>query len=118
MSVRFRGPIFENPGPAMRKASGPGLRKLGAQIEATVLLNSPSKTGGYKRTIKTIVWNDNRGVSVKSTDTRRRKTWLERGTRRGAKLSTANRMWAKGKAKARQSNKQGLLAADIARGLE
>ena len=117
-AVRFRGPIFDNPGPAMLKAAGPGLKKLGAQIEATVRLNTPTDTGGYARSIKTQLWNGNRGVSVKSTDTKRRRTWLERGTRGGQKISKANRMWAKGKAKARESNKQGLLADDIARALE
>lgn len=117
MAVKFRGPLFDSPGPALRKACGPGLSKLGAQIEATVLLNTPSQTGSYKRSIQSKVWQGNTGVSVKSTDRIKRKTWLERGTRRGVKYSTANRMWAKGKSKAVSIRKQGLFEADIAREL-
>ena len=116
-SVKFRGPLFENPGPAMRKASGPGLAKLGAQIEATVRLNAPSDSGELKRSVKTAVWRDNRGLTVKSTLKVPRKTWSEDGRRGGVKLAKAYGMWRKGKAKARESNKQGLLAADIAKGL-
>lgn len=116
-TVRFRGPLFDNPGPAMRKASGPGLRKLGAQIEATVRLNSPDRSGELKRSVRTVIWDDNRGVSVKSTLKVPRKTWSERGTRNGQKLARAYYMWRKGKSKAKESNKQGLLADDIAREL-
>jgi hypothetical protein len=116
-TVRFRGPIFDNPGPAMRRAAGPGLKNLGAQIEATVKLNSPSRSGELRRSVDSVVWRDNRGLSVKSTLKVKRKTWSERGTRRGVKLGPAYYMWRKGKAKAKDSNKQGLLAADIAKGL-
>lgn len=116
-TVRFKGPLFDHPGEAMRKGANVGLKELGARIEATVRLNTPSDTGSYKRTIKTQIWNGNRGLSVKSTDTKQRKTWLERGTRGGKKLTTANRMWGKGKSKAREINKQSLLAPGIAREL-
>src|SRR5690606_35596806 len=106
--VRFNGPLFTDPGDAIRKGARGGLSELGARIEATVLLHTPSRTGSYKRSVKTVLWQGNRGVSVKSTDAKARKTWLERGTRRGVKLTTANRMWAKGKSKAREINKQQL----------
>lgn len=102
----------------MRKASRPGLLKLAAQIEATVRLNTPEKSGELKRSVKSVVWDSNRGLTVKSTLKVPRRTWSERGTRGGVKLAKAYGMWRKGKAKARESNKQGLLAADIARGLE
>lgn len=118
-SVRFRGAIFENPGPAMRKACAQPLRELGTQIEATVKLNTPSRSGELMRSVSgPIVWKDNRGVSVKSNLKTKRKTWSERGTRGGVKLARAYRMWAKGKSKAREVNKQGLFAEKIARALE
>jgi hypothetical protein len=116
-AVKFRGPLFTDPGAAIRKGAHPGLTRLGAQIEATVRLHTPTRTGSYMRSYETVVWQGNRGVSVKSNDRRTRKTWLERGTRRGVKLARANRMWSKGKSKAREINKQALLAADIAKAL-
>ena len=84
-AVKFRGPLFTDPGAAIRKGAHPGLTRLGAQIEATVRLYSPTgETGSFKRSIKPIIWRNNRGVSVKSEIPKfTRKTWLERGTRRG-----------------------------------
>lgn len=117
MAVKFRGPLFDNPGSAVRKGARPGLAELGARIEATVLLNTPRMSGELKRNVETIVWKDSRGVSVKSNLRVKRKTWSERGTRRGVKLARAYYMWRKGKAKAREINKQALMAADIAREL-
>lgn len=116
-TVKFKGPLFDDPGAAIRKGSHPGLSKLGAQIEATVKLHTPSKSGELRRSVESDVWNSNRGVSVKSALQVPRRTWSERGTRRGVKLAKAWRMWAKGKSKAREINKQALMAADIARQL-
>ena len=120
-TVKFRGPLFTDPGAAIRKGAHPGLTRLGAQIEATVRLHTPTRTGSYMRSYETVVWKDNRGVSVKSNDRRTRKTWLERGTRRGVndgkKIGRAYYMWRKGKSKAREINKQALMAADIAKAL-
>lgn len=116
-TVKFKGPLFDDPGAAIRKGVHPGLSKLGAQIEATVKLHTPTRSGQLQRSVKTDVWNSNRGVSVKSTLQVRRKTWSERGTRRGVKLAKAYYMWRKGKSKAREINKQALMAADIARQL-
>lgn len=116
-TVKFRGDLFENPGRAIKKGSHPGLQRLGAQIEATVRLNTPSQSGELKRSVSTKVWNDNEGVSVRSTLLTKRRTWSESGRRRGVKLAKAYGMWRKGKAKAREINKQNLMAADIAREL-
>lgn len=117
MAVKFKGPLFDDPGAAIRKGARPGLARFGAQIEATVLLNTPRRSGEAKRNVKTIIWRDQNGVSVKSS-LANRKTWLEAGTRRPyGKIGTAHGMWRKGRAKARQLNKQALMAADIARQL-
>lgn len=116
-AVVFRGTLFNNPGPAMRKACGKPLANLGAQIEATVRLNTPQVTSSYARSLETIVWQDNRGVSVRSTDTIKRKTWLERGTRNGVKLARGYRMWEKGKRKARQARDLGTFEEAVARAL-
>lgn len=118
-TVRFRGPLFEKPGSTMRAAAYPGLRRIGTQIEATVKLRTPTgPTRELSRSIEMLVWKSQRGVSVKSTLKVKRKTWSERGTRRPyGKIAQAYYMWRKGKAKARQINKQAMLAADIARGL-
>jgi hypothetical protein len=117
MAVKFSGPLFTDPEEAIRKGVRPGLEKLGAQIEATVKLYTPARTGRQRRSVTTDIWRQNSGLTVKATDTRPIRTWLERGTRKGVKLSTANRMWAKGKAKAKEINKQNLMAADIAKEL-
>lgn len=118
MAVKFRGPLFTDPGEAIRKGAKDGLRELGTRIEATVKLNTPTESGELKRSVSgPIIWNGNRGVSIKSNLKERRKTWSERGTRRGVKLARAYHMWRKGKSKAREINKQQLMAADIAREL-
>lgn len=116
MAVRFKGPLFHDPGKAIRKGSHSGLSNLGTQIEATVKLNTPTRSGELKGSVATVVWRDNRGVSVKSTLKVKRKTWSERGTRRGVKLATGYGMWRKGRTKARQANKAAI-AAGIAKAL-
>lgn len=117
MAVRFKGNLFGEPGSAIRKGARPGLSKLGTQIEATVLLNTPRQSGELKRSVEMDIWRDNRGVSVKSDLRVKRKTWSETGRRRGVKLGPAYYMWRKGKTRARQINKQALMAADIAKAL-
>ena len=116
--VTFRGPLFTNPGQAIRDGAKNPLRELGTRIEATVRLNTPTDSGELKASISgPILWQGNRGVSVKSNLRTKRKTWSERGTRRGVKLAKAYYMWRKGKSKAKEINKQTLMAADIAREL-
>ena len=118
MAVRFRGPLFDDPGRAIRAGAKNPLQELGSRIEATVKLNTPTDSGDLKRSVSgPIIWRDNRGVSIKSNLKERRKTWSERGTRRGVKLAQAYYMWRKGKSKAKEINKQSLMAADIAREL-
>lgn len=118
MAVTFKGNLFGDPGSALRKGAKPGLSKLGTQIGATVKLHTPTRSGELKRSVSgPVIWRDNRGVSIKSNLRTKRKTWSERGTRRGVKLAQAYYMWRKGQTKARQINKQALMAADIAREL-
>jgi len=117
MAIRFKGNLFGDPGSAIRKGAKPGLSKVGTQIEATVKLHTPTRSGELKRSVDMVIWRDNRGVSVKSNLRVKRKTWSERGTRRGVKIGPAYYMWRKGRTKARQINKQALMAAGIAKEL-
>jgi len=118
-TVKFSGPLFEanKRSKAFRDASRVGMSRAGAQIEATVRLYTPSRTGEYKRTLGTEVYRNSLGVQVRSKTTRKIRTWLERGTRRGVKLTKANYMWRKGKAKAKSIDYQAYVADEIARRL-
>lgn len=118
-NVKFSGPLFEagRRDAAFRRASRKGMSRAGAQIEATVKLNTPSDSGAYKRTIGAEVYRNDLGVVVKSTSSKKIRTWLERGTRRGQKLAKANYMWRKGKTKAKQIDYQKYVGDEIAREL-
>lgn len=115
--VRFRGPLFANPREAIRKGVLPGLKTMAAQIEATVLLNTPSVSRELKRSVGSSIWPKGGGLTVKSTLRAKRRTWSERGTRRGIKIARGYYMWRKGKAKAKEIRKQALLAPGIAKEL-
>ena len=99
-----------------------GTRKLLPRIEATVKLKlstslaPPEESGRFKRSIVSRVYPNGTGV-VKSTDTRKIKTWLERRTRGRQSLGKGAYAFRAGKALAKRENKQGYYEAEIARAL-
>lgn len=116
-TVRFSGPLFNAPKQAIDRATRRGMSRVGAQVEATVKLNAPSDTGELKRSIHSKLYRNGRGVRVSSNLADPRRTWSERGTRNGVKLTKAYYMFRKGKTKAKSLDFQTIVGNEIAREL-
>jgi len=114
-SVRFSGPLFEGDPRVWEAGRRKGLSRIGTQVEATILLKTPRRTGQFARTIRSGVWRNANGVTIASGETRPIRTWLERRTRRGIRLGTGARMFAAGKRKAKTLDMQGIIGEEIAR---
>ncbi len=117
MAIKFSGPLFDAPKATIDRATRKGLKTVGAQIEATVRLSTPSVSGELKRSTQTKLYSNGRGVTVSSNLQTKRRTWSERGTRRGVKLTKGYGMFRKGKTKARSIDFQTLVGNEIAREL-
>lgn len=115
--VRFQGPLFDDARRSglFEKARRKAGARASAQVEATVRLKTPNRTGAYVRSIETVFWRGGRGFSVKATSRLPIKDWLETGRRRGVKLRKGNYMWRAGKRKAKSFDYQQVVGDEIAR---
>lgn len=73
-------------------------------------------TGRYEASVRGRVYDTGTGV-VKSTDTRRINTWIERRTRGGTRLGKGAWAFRAGKKVAREANKAGFYHDEIVRRL-
>lgn len=122
VTVRTRGLIFDEARRrgVLQQGIRAGTQKLIPRVVDAVQgkLDSSLKepTGKFRSGIKGQVYASGFGV-VKSTDPRRRKTWIERRTRGGVRLGKGSYAFRAGKKVAREANKQGFYQAEIARRL-
>lgn len=117
-NVHFNGKLFTAPEQAFRKGKTAGLSSAGTQIEATIKLKTPKRTGAFAAGIKREVWSNANGVSIAAKYPKKIRTWLETGKRRGVKTKRKGAyMFKAGKAKAKSLDYQRIIGNEIAKAL-
>jgi hypothetical protein len=104
----------------LNKAIAQGTKKLLPRVVSTVTdkMDSSFKkpTGAMKRSVKSKLYES--GVGVVNSDIKEpRRTWAERGTRGGVKLTKGSNAFAAGKRYVRAERKEGYYRDEIARAL-
>lgn len=106
----------------LQQATKEGTKKLLPQVKQAVIdkldrsLVPPEESGRFKGSITTRIYDSGTGV-VKSNDTRRIKTWIERRTRGGKRLGKGAYPFRAGKTFAKKAIKQDFYAPFLVRAL-
>lgn len=111
------GPLFDEAKRRglLNKGIANGTRKLLPRVEAAVQAKAPKQSGTFAASVTGRTYPNGMGV-VRSRDSRKLKTWLETGRRRGVKTKRKGAYaFRAGKRVAQTENKQGYYAAEIAR---
>jgi hypothetical protein len=121
VKVKTTGVIFDKARREGQLKAGiaAGTKKLLPRVERVVIqkLNFKNATGRYERSISSKTLENGGGV-VRSTDSIKRKTFLETGKRSGVKTKRkGNYAWRAGKSFVRSEQKRGYYQEEIARRL-
>ena len=121
VKVRTVGPLFDaaRREGALDAGIDAGLRRLVPQVEARTREKFSASGIPAGRFLASIQGEVREGIgNVSSSDPRRLRTWLETGRRRGVKTRRKGAYgWRAGKKVAKDLNKQGFFAEEIARRL-
>lgn len=116
--VTFNGKLFTAPKQAITAGKRAGLSQAGTQIEATIRLKTPKRSGAFVSGIRREVWSSANGVTIAAKYPKKIRTWLETGKRRGVKTNRKGAyMFRAGKTKAKQLDYQAIIGKEIARQL-
>lgn len=116
--VTFNGKLFTAPKQAITAGKRAGLSTAGTQIEATIRMKTPRRSGAFAAGIRREVWTSANGVTIAAKYPKRIRTWLETGKRRGVKTKRKGAyMFKAGKAKAKSLDYQRIIGNEIAKAL-